>query len=80
MFARHQHLNRFVSGGRLYERDGVWISFTVKTELSEDGTLVEVVTRVASLRFSYDERVEDGLYAARAVQYLRDLLEDPDSA
>jgi hypothetical protein len=200
MFDRHPHLNRFVSGGRLYDRDGIWISFTVKTELSDDGTLVEVkhhcdptqpfpdfvrdiessvadaragvealadkelsvlllvppllrrgvvrlveaanalnvlpgafiagdpffasifvtnlgsvgidagfhhlydygtiplfcafglvqdgivardgkpvVTRVASLKFSYDERVEDGLYAARAVQYLCALLEDPAS-
>ena len=38
-----------------------------------------VVARVASLKFSYDERVEDGLYAARAVQYLCALLEDPAS-
>jgi pyruvate/2-oxoglutarate dehydrogenase complex dihydrolipoamide acyltransferase (E2) component len=201
MFDRHPHLNRFVSGGRVYDRDGIWISFTVKTELSDDGTLVEVkhrcdpaqpfadfvrdiesaveaardgledltdkelslflhlppvlrrgvvlaaglanainvlprafidgdpffasafvtnlgsvgidagfhhlydygtiplfcafglvheevlardgvpvVTRVASLKFSYDERVEDGLYAARAVQYLCAVLEDPAAA
>ncbi len=202
MFDRHPHLNRFVSGGRLYDRDGIWISFTVKTELSDDGTLVEVkhqcdpaqpfadfvrdietsvtaarsgaaedltdkelglflhlppllrrgvvclaeaanalnllprslidgdpffasvfvtnlgsvgidagfhhlydygtiplfcavglvhdevvardgepvVARVASLKFSYDERVEDGLYAARALQYLCAVLEDPATA
>jgi len=201
MFDRHPHLNRFVSGGRLYDRDGIWISFTVKTELSDAGTLVEVkhrcdpaqpfadfvrdieasvtaaragvedltdkelgvflhlspllrrgvvllaeaanalnvlpralvdgdpffasvfvtnlgsvgidagfhhlydygtiplfcavglvhdevvakdgepvVARVASLKFSYDERVEDGLYAARALQYLCAVLEDPASA
>jgi pyruvate/2-oxoglutarate dehydrogenase complex dihydrolipoamide acyltransferase (E2) component len=198
MFDRHPHLNRFLAGGQLYDRDGVWISFTVKTELSEDGTLVEVkhrcdptqpfpdfvrdiessvvaaragaeaavdkelslflhlppvlrrgvvllaglahdlnllpraliagdpffasvfvtnlgsvgidaafhhlyehgtiplfctvglvhdgvvarngrpeVARVASLKFSYDERVEDGLYAARALQYLCSILQDP---
>jgi len=201
MFDAHPHLNRFLAGGRLYDRDGIWISFTVKTELSEDGTLVEVkhrcdpaqpfadfvrdietsvaearagaealvdkelsvflelppllrrgvvllagvandfnllprafiegdpffasvfvtnlgsvgidaafhhlyeygtipmfctfglvhdgvvardgepvVTRVASLKFSYDERVEDGLYAAKALQHLRSVLEDPASA
>lgn len=201
MFDRHPHLNRFLAGGRLYERDDVWISFTAKTELSEDGTLIEVkhrcdpdqsfvdfvreiessvsaaraggegladkelslflhltpllrrgvvllagvgnalnllprafiegdpffasvfvtnlgsvgidaafhhlyeygtipvfctlglvhdgvvvrdaepaVARVASLKFSYDERVEDGLYAARALQYLCSVLEDPASA
>jgi pyruvate/2-oxoglutarate dehydrogenase complex dihydrolipoamide acyltransferase (E2) component len=200
MFDRHPHLNRFLAGGQLYDRDGIWISFTVKTELSEDGTLVEVkhrcdptqpfadfvrdiessvvvaragsealadkelslflhlphvlrrgvvllaglandlnllprafiagdpffasafvtnlgsvgidaafhhlyeygtiplfctfglvhdgvvardgqpaVTRVASLKFSYDERVEDGLYAAKALQYLCSILQDPAS-
>jgi hypothetical protein len=30
-------LNRFVSGGRLYQRRGVQISFVVKRELSDDG-------------------------------------------
>jgi hypothetical protein len=201
MFDRHPHLNRFVSGGSLYDRDGIWISFTVKTELSDEGTLVEVkhqcdpaqpfadfvrdiessvvaaragaealadkelslvlhlppllrrgvvvvaglanqlnllprafiagdpffasafvtnlgsvgidaafhhlydygtiplfctfglvhdgvvardgkavVTRVASLKFSYDERVEDGLYAAGALKDLCSILEDPTSA
>lgn len=198
MFDRYPHINRFLAGGQLYDRDGVWISFTVKTELSDDGTLVEVkhrydptqsfpefvrdiessvcaaragtealvdkelslflhlpvalrrgvvrlaglandlnllprsfiegdpffasvfvtnlgsvgidaafhhlyeygtipvfctfglvhdgvvarrgkpaVARIASLKFSYDERVEDGLYAARALQYLCSILEDP---
>jgi pyruvate/2-oxoglutarate dehydrogenase complex dihydrolipoamide acyltransferase (E2) component len=42
---RHPRINRFVAGGRLYERDGVWITFTAKTELSEEGTLVEVKHR-----------------------------------
>jgi pyruvate/2-oxoglutarate dehydrogenase complex dihydrolipoamide acyltransferase (E2) component len=46
--------------------------------LARDG--VPVVTRVASLKFSFDERVEDGLYAARAVQYLCAVLEDPAAA
>ena len=31
MFDRHPNLNRFVAGGRLYQRDGIWISFTAKT-------------------------------------------------
>lgn len=41
----HPRINRFVAGGRLYERDGIWISFTAKTELSEAGTLLEVKHR-----------------------------------
>lgn len=42
---RHPRINRFVAGGRIYERDGIWISFTAKTELSEEGTLLEVKHR-----------------------------------
>jgi len=30
-----------------------------------------------TLRYTYDERVEDGFYAARALEYLHGLLEDP---
>jgi hypothetical protein len=37
-----------------------------------------LVTRpVATLRFSYDERVEDGLYAQRSMELLKSLVEDP---
>ena len=45
MFDQHPRLNRFVAGGRLYQRDGVWISFTAKTAMTEEGTLVEVKHR-----------------------------------
>ncbi len=41
----------------------------------QDGKLVS--RRVATLRFSYDERVEDGLYAQRSLQQLREILENP---
>jgi hypothetical protein len=44
-FDRHPNINRFVAGGRLFQRDGIWLSFTVKTELSEQGTLLEVKHR-----------------------------------
>lgn len=43
--ARHPGLNRFVAGGRLYQRDGIWISYTAKTQLDETGVLVEVKRR-----------------------------------
>jgi hypothetical protein len=42
---RHPHLNRFVAGGRVWQRDGIWISYTAKTELSEAGTLIEIKHR-----------------------------------
>lgn len=40
-------LNRFVSGGRLYQRRGVQISFVVKKELSDDGESTTVKFEVA---------------------------------
>jgi hypothetical protein len=42
MFDRHPRVNRFVAGGRLYQRSSITIAFTVKTEMDEDGTLLEV--------------------------------------
>jgi hypothetical protein len=35
------------------------------------------VRPVANLRFSYDERIEDGLYAQRSLEILRGIVEDP---
>jgi hypothetical protein len=45
MFDRHSRVNRFVAGGRLYQRDSITIAFTVKSELTDDGTLLEVKHR-----------------------------------
>src|SRR5712692_4794470 len=47
-------MNRFVSGGRIYQRKGVWISFAAKTELADDAPLVTV-----KLMFPPDERFAD---------------------
>jgi len=33
---------------------------------------------VFTLRYTYDERIEDGFYAARALERLQALLEDPE--
>jgi hypothetical protein len=43
-----------------------------------DGDRVVAQPQV-TLRFTYDERVEDGLYCARALQLLRQRIEDPAS-
>jgi hypothetical protein len=45
--------------------------------VSDDGTLV--VRPTLLLRYSYDERVEDGFYAASAVALIRTWIEDPAS-
>jgi hypothetical protein len=34
--------------------------------------------RIATLKFSYDERIEDGLYCARSLDRLRELIENPE--
>jgi len=34
--------------------------------------------RVATLKFTYDERIEDGLYCARSLERLRELIERPE--
>jgi hypothetical protein len=41
-FHERPGLNRFVSGGRIYQRKGVWISFAAKTEMTEDAPLVTI--------------------------------------
>jgi hypothetical protein len=40
--ADHPGLNRFVSGGRIYRRKGIFISFAAKKELAEDAPLITV--------------------------------------
>jgi hypothetical protein len=38
-------LNRFVSGSRLYQRDGLWVSFSAKKKLADDSPIVVVKRR-----------------------------------
>ena len=45
--------------------------------LAEDAGRV-VVKRVSTIKYTYDERVEDGFYCARAVSRMKELLENPD--
>ncbi len=47
---RHPTMNRFVAGGRLYDRKGVWFSYAIKAKL-ETGAPLIVVKR----RFDTDE-------------------------
>jgi hypothetical protein len=39
-------LNRFVSGGRLYQRDGIWISFSAKRAFTDDAPILTVKRRM----------------------------------
>ena len=61
---RYPGVNRFVAGGRLYDRKGVWFSYAVKQRL-ELGTPLVVVKR----RFDTDESfaaMVDGMYEQEA--------------
>lgn len=39
-------LNRFVAGGRLWDRDGIWISFSAKKRLDDDAPIVVLKRRL----------------------------------
>src|ERR1700722_8881194 len=47
-------LNRFVSGGRIYQRKGVWLSFAVKTSLADGAPLTTI-----KLSFPEHERFDE---------------------
>jgi len=42
---RNPGVNRFVAGGRLYQRDGIWFSYAVKQKLENDSPMVAVKRR-----------------------------------
>lgn len=39
-------LNRFVAGGRLWQRDGIWLTFSAKKRFDDDGELTTVKRKV----------------------------------
>ena len=66
----------------LYEWGTIPI-FCVIGQIREVPVVVDgevVVGRRAVLRFTYDERVEDGLYAQRSLEQMRLLVEDPEGS
>jgi hypothetical protein len=50
-------LNRFVSGGRIYDRDGIWISYSAKKALHDDAPIV-VLKRRFDPSLSFAELVD----------------------
>lgn len=48
--AEYPGLNRFVSGGRLYQRKGIWISYSAKQRMKKGAPLI-----VLKRRFDHDE-------------------------
>jgi 2-oxoacid dehydrogenases acyltransferase (catalytic domain) len=54
------------------------IGRTRETPIAVDGKVK--VRKIATLRFSYDERIEDGLYAQSSLERFRTYVEDPEGA
>jgi len=55
-------VNRFVKGGRLWQRRGVWVTFSAKRALSDGAPLLAIKRRCEAERESLDEMI-DGVYA-----------------
>jgi hypothetical protein len=55
-------VNRFVKGGRLWQRRGVWVTFSAKRALSDDAPLLAIKRRSEAEHESLDEMI-DGVYA-----------------
>jgi hypothetical protein len=54
-------VNRFVKGGRLWQRDGEWITFSAKKEIRDGSPMITVKNRFHPTRETLDEMV-DGIY------------------
>jgi hypothetical protein len=63
-FERQPGTNRFVAGGRIYDRKGIWLSYAVKTKL-ETGAPMAVVKRRFDTDPSFAAMVE-GMQIAQA--------------
>jgi len=64
----------------LYEYGNIPI-FCVIGQIKDEPTVHDgklTARPIAALRFTYDERIEDGLYAQRSLELLRRLVEDPE--
>lgn len=46
LFHERPRLNRFVAGGRLWQRDGIWISFSAKRAFDDDSPILTVKQRI----------------------------------
>ncbi len=58
-------INRFVKAGRLWQRDGVWITFSAKRALEDGSPMITVKERFYAERESLDEMVDR--YFARLI-------------
>jgi hypothetical protein len=60
VYHERPRLNRFVAGGRLWQRDGIWISFAAKRAFDDESPLI-TVKQLIDPNQSMEEMV-DGIY------------------
>jgi len=61
-------LNRFAAGQRIYQRDGIWVSFSMKKEMQDESPLV-VVKKKIDPSWSFEETVrhiQSGIHEGRS--------------
>lgn len=61
-------LNRFVAGGRIWQRDGIWLSFSAKVKFHDDAPLITMKRRFdpADDLFTMVDRLHEGLAQGRS--------------
>jgi hypothetical protein len=66
--AARPRLNRFVAGGRLWQRRGIWLSYTVKTQKNDRGTVLAMKRRLDGGASDVDivRAIEGGVGEARS--------------
>lgn len=64
MFDERPRVNRFTAGGRLWQRDGIWITFSAKRAFDDQSPIITVKRRFDPSE-TLDEMV-DGLHAGLA--------------
>jgi hypothetical protein len=60
--ALHPRCNRFVKGGRLWERRGIYLTFSAKRELSPESLMITIKRRFDPEHETLDQMI-DGVYA-----------------
>jgi hypothetical protein len=68
MLKERSRMNRFVAGGRIFQRRGIWISFSAKKRKTEDAPIV-LVKREIDPSWSFEElvrQIERGIREGRS--------------
>jgi len=68
MLKQRPRMNRFVAGGRIFQRRGIWISFSAKKRKTEDAPIV-LVKREIDPSWSFEElvkQIEGGISEGRS--------------